>query len=162
MNHRSAEPCTMVVFGASGDLMQRKLLPALFNLHVHGLLPKQFALIGVSRKALTDESFRDLMTSSIERFCTQQLDRAAWETFLPRIRHCAGDFRDGATHGRLGQMLSESCAAHGTGESVLFYLATPPDMFAPIVRLLGESGLAREERGGWRRVIVDQAEGRFE
>ncbi len=160
MNHRSAEPCAMVVFGASGDLMRRKLLPALFNLHLHGLLPQQFALVGVSRKELTDEAFRTLMTESIERFCTQALDRSAWEDFRQRIRHCTGDLREGATHGRLGQVLSELAEERGTGENALFYLATPPDMFAPIVRLLGDSGLAREERGGWRRVIVEKPFGR--
>jgi glucose-6-phosphate 1-dehydrogenase len=153
---RPADPCTMVVFGAAGDLMRRKLLPALFNLEVHGQLPKQFAVIGISRKELDDEAFRALMEENVRLFSGQRLDEASWTSFRQRLHHCVGEFRDPAAYQALSQKLGTVQQEHGTGPNVLFYLATPPDFFAPIVEQLGQAGLARQDRQSWRRVIIEK------
>jgi glucose-6-phosphate 1-dehydrogenase len=156
VNERPADPCTMVVFGAAGDLMRRKLLPALFNLEVHGQLPAQFAVVGVSRKPLDDEAFRQVLEENARQFSGQRLDEAAWANFRRRLHHCTGEFRDAETYARLGETLRAVQAEHSTGPNLLFYLATPPEFFAPIVRRLGASGLSTEDKESWRRVIVEK------
>jgi glucose-6-phosphate 1-dehydrogenase len=160
MLERPADPCALVIFGATGDLTKRKLLPSLYNLRVNRLLPRDFALVGVVRKACDDDGFRELMTKDLHQFATAPVDDRLWQDFGSRLHCVSGDTDDPATYRRLAERLAELDREHDTAGNVLFYLATPPDAFAPIVKRLGEAGLARESDGRWRRVIVEKPFGR--
>ncbi|HTP24602.1 MAG TPA: glucose-6-phosphate dehydrogenase [Anaeromyxobacteraceae bacterium] len=154
------DPCAIVIFGATGDLTKRKLLPSLYNLRVNGLLPREFAFVGVVRKPFNDETFRDLMSADVHEFATGRIDPTLWSDFRARLHCVSGDLEALETFKRLGERLTELEREHRTGGNVLFYLATPPSAFGPLVRLLGEAGLAREAGTGWRRVVVEKPFGR--
>jgi len=157
---RPSEPCAIVIFGATGDLTKRKLLPSLYNLVCNGLLPREFAFVGVARKPLDDAGFRDTMGKALHEFATRPVEASIWDDFSSRLHAVTGDLEDPGTYRRLGERLEELDREHGTGGNALFYLATPPDAFAPIVAHLGEAGLTSEERGRWRRVVVEKPFGR--
>jgi glucose-6-phosphate 1-dehydrogenase len=146
----------MVIFGATGDLTKRKLLPSLYNLFLNGLLPRDFALVGAVRRPMDDEGLREQLTAAIREFSPQPVDAASWAEFRALI-HCATcDVEKVETFRVLGERLAELDREHRTGGNALFYLATPPDAFVPNVRRLGETGLLREDAGRWRRVIVEK------
>jgi len=159
---RPGDPCLLVVFGATGDLFKRKLLPALYNLRALGLLPREVAVVAAVRRDLDDEAFRAAATADLSEFATQPVDPAVWAEFRPRLHCCAGDLEDPTTWRELSDRLAILDVQYGTQGNVLFYLATPPEAFAPIVARLGEAGLARgrEGVGGWRRVVVEKPFGR--
>jgi len=150
----------MAVFGASGDLAQRKLIPALYNLAAQKLLPDGFAVVGVSRRALTDAEFRRKVLTGIEDFVPKPVDAATLNWLAERLHYMAGDAADHAAYGRHGEALARLDKARGAGGNNLFYLATAPEFFGPIARRLGAAGLSREERGAWRRVVVEKPFGR--
>jgi glucose-6-phosphate 1-dehydrogenase len=151
-----ADPCAIVIFGVTGDLARRKLLPTLYDLWVNGLLPRDFALIGFVRKPMDDEALRDLLSAAVREFATRHIDPARWAEFRARIHCVAGDAERPETFRALGERLAELDREHRTGGNALFYLATPPEAFAPLVRRLGETGLVREDAGHWRRVVVEK------
>ena len=153
---RPAPPCTFVIFGAAGDLTKRKLLPALYNLKAAGLLPRRFAIVGVTRKEKTHEEFREEQTKDIHEFATQRIDEALWDELRGCLYYQAGEFTDPATYTKLEALLKEVSKTHGTGDNVLFYLATPPEFFGEIVKRLGETGLSRQGAGAWRHVVVEK------
>jgi glucose-6-phosphate 1-dehydrogenase len=153
---RVADPCCLVIFGASGDLTHRLLLPALYNLGVAGLLPEAFALIGVARSEQTSAAFRDDLAKSLPKFATRQIDQCVAERLLGCVAYVQGDPEDEATYRKLGDELARIERERGTKGNRLFYLATPPAAFAPIGTHLGQSGLAREENGAWRRVVIEK------
>jgi glucose-6-phosphate 1-dehydrogenase len=155
-----ASPCTVVIFGAAGDLTKRKLLPALYNLKTHGLLPRELAIIGVTRKPKSHEQFRQEQSKDIAEFATMPVDQRLWGELRDALYYQAGEFTDPETYSKLSVLLDEVARKHGTGGNVLFYLAVPPAFFGEIVRRLGEAGLAREEQGVWRRVIIEKPFGR--
>jgi glucose-6-phosphate 1-dehydrogenase len=157
---RPGDPCTFVVFGAQGDLTKRKLIPALYNLRGHGLLPRELAIMGFGRTSVTDDAFRKQLGSELRRFATMPVDEAAWSDFATRIYYTDGEFGDAGAYRKLAQRLREIDERHGTQGNVLFYLATPPQFFAEIVRQLGAAGLARESEGKWRRFIIEKPFGR--
>lgn len=156
---RPGDPCTIVIFGASGDLTKRKLLPALVNLKSYGLLPGEFAIIGVARRDLTTTQFRELVRREVSEL-VPTLDRRAWAELESGIYYVCGDIKQPETYQRLKAQLAETAEGHRTGGNVIFYLATPPDAFAEIVQQLGKAGLVRGEEGGWRRVVVEKPFGR--
>jgi glucose-6-phosphate 1-dehydrogenase len=148
---RPGDPCAFVVFGAMGDLTKRKLLPALHNLRANGLLPRDFAFIGVARRPLDDRSYREYAaTATREAGCGR-----ADDDFSSRVHYVKGDFEDVATFEALSSALARAAREHGTSGNALFYLATPPDQFGPIVRGLGAAGLTRQD-AGWRRVVIEK------
>jgi glucose-6-phosphate 1-dehydrogenase len=157
---RPGDPCALVIFGATGDLNKRKLLPSLYNLRANHLLPHSFAMVGVARSACDDEAFRERMSEDIRLFATGPVDPKLWADFRMRLHCASGDPEDPATYVRLADRLAELDREHQTGGNVLFYLATPPNAFGPIVERLGTVGLLREEKGRWRRVIVEKPFGR--
>jgi glucose-6-phosphate 1-dehydrogenase len=157
---RPAPPAAVVIFGAAGDLTKRKLLPALYNLKAHGLLPRELAVVGVARKEKSHEQFRDEQSRDIREFATTAVDGALWAELRDAMYYLAGDFSDPATYSQLANLLGDVAKRHGTGGNVLFYLATPPGFFGEVVRRLGEAGLLREERDSWRRVIIEKPFGR--
>jgi len=157
---RPPRPCTIVIFGAAGDLTKRKLLPALYNLKANGLLPRELSIVGIARKPMSHEQFRQGQSKDIAEFATMPVEEKLWTELREALYYQAGEFSDPAVYTRLATLLDEVARLHGTGGNVLFYLATPPDFFGEIVRRLGEAGLTREEHGAWRRVVIEKPFGR--
>src|SRR5208337_141004 len=153
---RRGDPCIMVIFGATGDLTKRKLVPALYNL-LHGkLLPENFAVLGLSVDAVGSDAFRDQLSKEIKEFATVTVETDLWDWFAKRLYYLQGDFRDPATYSKLKGMLAGVDREQGTPGNYLFYLATTPIFFGEIVRQLGRAGLTNEEGGRWRRVIIEK------
>ena len=153
---RPADPCTLIIFGASGDLTHRLLLPALYNLAVSGLLPEAFALIGVARSESTSEAFRDDLAKSLPKFATRDIDARVVKKLLDCVAYVQGEPDDAATYKKIAHELSGIESKRATEGNRLFYLATPPAAFTPIGCHLGQSGLAREDNGAWRRVVIEK------
>jgi glucose-6-phosphate 1-dehydrogenase len=156
---RPGDPCIMVIFGASGDLTKRKLIPALYNLAKDNLLSKEFALVGFARNDLTSEQFRDMIGKEIGEYATTKVDPDLWHWFSRRIYYITGAFDDAEAYGKLRDLLVQIDKEHGTRGNYFYYLATAPNFFAPIVKQLGAAGLVTEEKG-WRRVIIEKPFGR--
>ncbi|MBI3328922.1 MAG: glucose-6-phosphate dehydrogenase [Nitrospinae bacterium] len=154
-HERPGDPCTMIIFGASGDLTKRLLLPSIYNLACDGLLPHNFAIIGTARPDMTNEAFRDQMSEDIRRFATRDFNEAIWDEFVRNLYYLPGDFDDPAAYQRLAQCVRDVDAKHQTLGNHLFYLAVPPVVFSLIAHHLGVAGLAREEKG-WSRLIVEK------
>src|ERR1700757_3802967 len=150
---KAAGPCAMVIFGASGDLTKRKLVPALFNLAKVNLLPKNFMVVGVAHDELTQEQFRDQATQFL---ATADRKTEAWDWFGQRFLYERGSFADASTFSLLVDRLKKVDEEFKTGGNYLFYLATAPRFFAQIVQQLGAAGLSNEEQGRWRRVVIEK------
>ena len=155
-----ADPCVMVIFGAAGDLTKRKLIPALYNLAKANLLSREIAIIGVGRDAFTNETYRAEINGHAQEYASGELDPDLWDWFQHRLYYVQGEFDDAATYQRLQTQLEEANKNHNTHGNYLYYLATPPTFFATIVKQLGDSGLAKECDGQWRRVIIEKPFGR--
>jgi glucose-6-phosphate 1-dehydrogenase len=153
---RAGDPCAIVIFGASGDLTKRKLIPALYNLTSYALLPDKFTIIGVARQDWSDEAFRDQLGKDLARLGTQPVDPKVWNYFRRRMSFCSGDFSDDKTYECLKGSLERSEKEFGTGGNVLFYFSIQPDLFALVARKLAEHGLTKQENGRWRRVIIEK------
>ena len=123
---RPGDPCVMVIFGASGDLTKRKLIPALYNLAKDNLLSKEFALVGFARNELTSEQFRDEIGKEIGEFATTTIDPDLWHWFSRRIYYLSGDFADPNAYKALGELLEQIDKEHGTRGNYFYYLATAP------------------------------------
>src|SRR5262245_58547058 len=135
---RVAPPAVLVVFGASGDLTSRKLMPAIEQLALRRLLPAAFAVVGVARTEMHDDDFRDLMRAAVEKAGGGGDEaRHVWDAFSGAFRYVSGDYADDSTYTRLREVLDEVDAERGTGGNRLYYLATPPNTFPMIVRHLG-------------------------
>ena len=152
---RAADPCCFVVFGASGDLTRRLLVPALYNLAAAGLLREAFCVVGVGRTQLSTEAFRKHLETGLREFATQAVDSAIAAKLLACVTYLAGEAESSETYKQLGAELARIENARHTAGNRLFYLATPPAAFAPIGTRLGQTGLAREADGAWRRVIFE-------
>jgi glucose-6-phosphate 1-dehydrogenase len=155
--HRG-DPCAMVIFGASGDLTKRKLVPALYNLAKDHLLAKEFALIGFARNDMSTEAFRNKLTAEIKQFATTDVDNDLWHWFFERIYYVQGGFGDPQAYQRLKQQLATVERDHGA-KNCFYYLATAPGFFSPIVQQLGAAKMT-DETTGWRRVIIEKPFGR--
>jgi len=153
---RLAPPCAMVIFGATGDLTKRKLIPALYNLVNDELLPDEFAVVGIGRSPLSEEEFRQHMADDLRQFATVEVDEAKLDWLLRRLRYVAGDLEDTETFRQLDKELAKVDAELGTGGNYLYYLAVPPSLFCDYIYRLGEAGLIREDEGKWRRVIIEK------
>ena len=151
-----AGPCAIIIFGASGDLTKRKLFPALCNLVVGGLLPEDFAIIGVGRTEWSDNDFQQQMREAVSEFATQKLDPAVWTNIEQRLRYCQGAYTEPGTYQKLKTMLAESDTKQHTGGNALFYLSVPPVSFAPIAQQLHENGLLKETPPVWRRLVIEK------
>jgi len=149
---RAAGPCVFVLFGAAGDLAKRKLVPALFNLVKAKLLPANFAVVGVSVDDLSEEDFRKQITGFLQ--AGDHDSEQQW--FRQRLLYQRGDFADANTFTKLRERLTAVDLELKTEANYLFYLATAPKFFSPIVQQLGKAGLASEENGRWRRVVIEK------
>ncbi|MBK6749596.1 MAG: glucose-6-phosphate dehydrogenase [Acidobacteria bacterium] len=154
---RSADPCVMVIFGATGDLTKRKLLPALYNLAKEDFLPHTFAIIGVGRQEITTEDFRAQVLANYHEFLPHPPDAKLLKWFEERVYYTGGDFdEDKKLFGDLKAMIGDVCTAHQIPENYFFYLATPPALFADVTGKIVKSGLGKEENGHWRRFIFEK------
>ncbi len=151
-----ASPCAIAIFGAAGDLTKRLLIPALYNLAKSGLLPEKFAIIGVAHTELSSDEFRDSMSRDIKEFATQEVDPQVWNWIKERLDYLQGDFEDPNTYQQLQKKLSEVDNQQGTSGNYLFYLATSPNFFLPIVQGLGKAELTTQKDERWRRVIIEK------
>jgi glucose-6-phosphate 1-dehydrogenase len=139
---RPAPPCALVIFGASGDLTHRKLIPALFDLFQAGLISKHFAVLGFSRSALSNEDFRRTAREGLEHFTAGGIvSEKAWEEFSACLHYTPGQFDQPASYELLRERLEKIDAAHGTQGNRIFYLATPPELFKTINAQLGDAKL---------------------
>jgi len=153
----------MVIFGASGDLTRRKLLPALYNLLLDGLLPRPLAVVGASRRALADEEFAAAMQAGVERHSRRGLDPERWNELGPAISFCTVEEGNPESYRTLAGHLESVENEHGLPGNRLFYLATPPSAFPGIVEGLGRAGLQRPGReGAWSRIVLEKPIGHDE
>jgi glucose-6-phosphate 1-dehydrogenase len=151
-----APPCTLVIFGATGDLTKRLLVPSLCHLRHAGLLLDHFAVLGVGRSPMTDEQFRTRLDEDVRNLDSAKVAPEDWDWLLSRCHYLAGAFDDTRTFEALALRLEKISAAHGTGGNVLFYLAIPAQNFANVVARLGQVRLLEEVPGRWRRVIIEK------
>ncbi len=148
------EPCAFVIFGASGDLTKRKLIPALYNLATEDWLPEPFAILGLAVDKLTTESFRASLSTDIEGFLGAKPDPDIWKNLAGRIEYAQGNFKDPA----VGRALAQALKTKGFKNAV-FYFAVPPTLIGPIAENLGQAGLM-DQAQGFRRVVVEKPFGR--
>jgi glucose-6-phosphate 1-dehydrogenase len=151
-----ADPCVMVIFGASGDLTRRKLIPALYNLAKSQLLSRDFAVVGISRSPMSSEDYRKKVSEDMKKFATGDVDPDLWEWFVRRMFYMSGNFDEKETYARIKQQLEKIDKELSTQGNYFYYLATAPDAFGPIVESLAEAGLMRQDKGHWRRVIIEK------
>jgi glucose-6-phosphate 1-dehydrogenase len=161
---RVPAPCSMVIFGASGDLTRRKLVPALYSLARDRQLPPAFNVVGVARRDLGTAPFRAQMRASSDQFARRRpVEDALWATFADGIHYSAGTFEDLATYERLKGLFDQLDARRGTSGNRVFYLSTPPSEYPTIISMLGKSGLVKKdarEGAPFTRVIIEKPFGR--
>jgi len=151
-----APPSVFVIFGGGGDLTKRKLIPALYNLASRGLLPKNFAVVGVDRSTESTEAYHEYLEEQVPPFIGDQLDRDQWEAFKKRVYSHRLDFLDDQGYAGLAETLAEVDKAQGTPGNYLFYMATPPSFFGRIAKRLKAAGLADVDGSNWRRLIIEK------
>ncbi len=152
-------PCGIVVFGASGDLAQRKIIPALYRLCLDKLLPDDFFVLGAARTKLADEQFRQLMTGVLREAFPQDFANESCQTFVQKLYYAPLDYGDVNAYGTLAARLRLLEEKHGTLGNRIFYLAIPPTLYETVVLNLGEAGLSRGE-GGYSHVVIEKPLGR--
>jgi glucose-6-phosphate 1-dehydrogenase len=157
---RTVEPATVVIFGATGDLTHRKLLPALYNLAVEQPLPPQFSIVGVARRPFSHEEFRAQALEAVNTHSRlRPVSPSVWETFSQGLFYCQSQFGDVHGYERLGELLDQIDRERGTGGNRIFYLATQPSFYPTIADLLTLSGVSRRSREGepgWSRVVIEK------
>ena len=161
---KPAPACVLVIFGVTGDLTHRLLMPALYNLSRWKLLPEHFAIIGLGRRQMSVDDVRDDLTKTMlgfvadkgGEFSADTLDEDAWNKVISRMDYIVGDVDDPAIYQDLSRRIKAAQTAHDTGGNVLFYLAVAAQFFGSVVRRLGEEGLNREADGAWKRVIIEK------
>ena len=153
---KKPEPCCFVIFGATGDLAHRLVIPALYNLAASDLLPDRLCVVGVTRKAMSNEALRDSLMKGLRQFATRPVEDATAKRLLECVTCIAADPGEPASFDRMRKRLDELEDARNTGGNRLFYLATPPDAFTPIARELGHTGMLRQEGDAWRRLVIEK------
>ena len=149
------DPCVMVIFGASGDLTKRKLIPALYNLARESLLSRHFAVIGFARRPMSNEEFRKKISQEIKEFATSPVDPELWDRFVKQLYYLPGDVQDANSFRELQSVLAQIDKEHGTRGNYFYYLATAPEYFSPVVQKLHAAGLTQEQSDRWRRIIIE-------
>jgi glucose-6-phosphate 1-dehydrogenase len=150
---RTPDPCALVIFGASGDLTHKKLMPALYALMVRRLLPPRFAIIGVARTEADDDAFRKDMKEAVKQHARDDFRDDVWEELAANMRYVATDFADEGGENKLEQLVDELDKENNLGGNRVYYLAVPPVAFATIVDVLGKR---RSNAKGWTRLIVEK------
>jgi glucose-6-phosphate 1-dehydrogenase len=149
---RTPDPCALVIFGASGDLTQKKLFPALYSLAFRNLLPARFAVVGVARTEESDEDFKARMKEAVQKHGRDEFRDDVWEKVAEGLRYVATDFADETGENRVADVLNELDEERKLDGNRVYYLAIPPAVFATVVTALGE----RRSTKGWTRLIVEK------
>ena len=150
------EPCTIVIFGASGDLTARKLVPAFYHLCMEKQMPPAFRIIGFARREKTDESWRNELRAALDQFSrTKPVNETVWRKFAANLFYCRGDLTEAADYKKLEEMLV-SFGESPLRENLLFYLATLPSQFGEVVEQLHRAGLLHKNGYGWQRIVVEK------
>ena len=155
-NQKQPDPCSFVIFGVTGDLTHRLVIPALYNLEASGLLPDRFCVVGVARKGMSNDDLRGSLMQGLRKFATRPVEDAIAKRLLECVTSIEADPREPSSFDAMRQRLEKLEADRSTGGNRLFYLATPPSAFAPISRELGRTGLLKEANGAWRRLVVEK------
>jgi glucose-6-phosphate 1-dehydrogenase len=154
---RVAEPCVVVIFGASGDLTKRKLVPALYNLAQERLIPSELAVIGMARTEMSDDEFRNQLKEALTSIGGEaKIDETLWQSFSQKIHYMQGDFGDAASFEKLKEKLTVIDKEDGTRGNRLFYLSTAPQFFSVVANQLKDAGMNKPQEGSWVRVIVEK------
>jgi glucose-6-phosphate 1-dehydrogenase len=150
------QPCAVVIFGATGDLTHRKLVPALYNIAADGELPPAVAVVGFARRPKTDDEFRKEMEEATRKFSRQTVRDEIWEGFAKSLYYHQSEFGDEAGYQKLAARLDRLDKESGTRGNRLFYFATSPEQFETIVENLKKAGLNKAREGSWARVILEK------
>ena len=158
----ASDPCAVVLFGASGDLAKRKVIPALFDLAAHNSLGSRYALVGFARTPMSDDSFRSALGEAAKTMSELgPVDPAKWDDFASNLFYSPGDYSDQQAYAQLARRLAELDAQKNLGGNRLFYLSTPPEVYPDIVEQLGRAGLSRPANSkSWVRIIIEKPFGR--
>jgi len=146
----------LVIFGVTGDLTHRLVIPALYNLAAADLLPERFCVVGIARKGTSGDVLRDSLLKGLRQFATRPVDDATAHRLLECVTSIEADPRDPASFDGMRARLEKLETNRSTGGNRLFYLATPPNAFTPIAKELGRTGMLKEENGAWRRLVVEK------
>jgi glucose-6-phosphate 1-dehydrogenase len=152
---KKPDPCSFVIFGVTGDLAHRLVVPSLYNLAANELLPDNFCIVGIARKGMSSQELTESLTKGLHQFATRKVDDAIAERLLSCVTCIEADPSDPASFDAMRDQLDKLEAARKTGGNRLFYLATPPNAFLPISKELGRTGMLAEN-GSWRRLIVEK------
>jgi glucose-6-phosphate 1-dehydrogenase len=158
----TSEPCAIVLFGASGDLAKRKVIPAMYDLAQHNSLGERYGIVGFARTPMTDESFRSTVSEAAKTISeVGPIDPAKWDAFSSSLYYSPGDYSDPDAYAKLAKRLSELDSEKKLNGNRLFYLSTPPEVYRDIVEQLGRSGLSKPSApGSWVRIIIEKPFGR--
>ncbi len=159
----TANPCAIVIFGASGDLARRKLIPALYEMAREKLLPENFALVGYSRTEMTDDEYRKECREAVQSFArTKPVDQQVWSRIEKATYYISGEYGSDESHKKLAMKLREMDDKYGTAGNRLFYLSTPPTTFEPIINCLGRCHphYTSADGKGWQRIVIEKPFGR--
>ncbi len=153
---RIAGPCGMVIFGVTGDLARKKVMPAIYDLANRGLLPPNFALVGFARRDWADQDFAKIVHDSVKEHSRTEFHEDVWQQLSEGIRFVAGDLADDAAFDQLAAVLGDLDNLRGTGGNHAFYFSIPPRFFPVVVQQLKRSGLSDSATGAWRRVVIEK------
>ncbi len=153
---RIAGPCSMVLFGVTGDLARKKLLPAIYDLANRGLLPPGFSLVGFARRDWADQDFGKIVYEAVKERARTPFREEVWRTLAEGIRFVPGTFDDDAAFDLLAATVADLDEQRGTGGNHAFYLSIPPGSFATVSQQLERSGLSQPQTGSWRRVVIEK------
>ncbi|MDX6284280.1 MAG: glucose-6-phosphate 1-dehydrogenase [Kribbellaceae bacterium] len=153
---RIAGPCSLVIFGVTGDLARKKLMPAVYDLANRGLLPPGFALVGFARRDFTNQDFAQIVHDSVKEHARTPFREEVWQQLAEGFRFVPGDLTDDEAFKRLKETVDELDVNRGTGGNHAFYLSIPPGLFPQVVQQLNEHGLTKEAPGSWRRVVIEK------
>ena len=153
---KKPDSCAFVIFGVTGDLTHRLVMPSLYNLAAAGLLPEKFCVVGVARTGTSNDALRDSLLKGLRQYATRPVDDAVAARLLECVTSIEADPSDPASFDAMKEKLEKLEANRSTGGNRLFYLATPPSAFAPIARELGRVGMLKEDGGAWRRLVVEK------
>ena len=153
---RIAGPCGLVLFGVTGDLARKKLMPAIYDLANRGLLPPGFSLVGFARRDWADQDFGQIVHDSVRDHARTPFREDVWKSLAEGIRFVPGTFDDDAAFDTLAATVHDLERSRGTGGNLAFYLSIPPGFFAQVCQQLDRSGLAHSDGQSWRRVVIEK------
>ncbi|MCU1665850.1 MAG: glucose-6-phosphate dehydrogenase, partial [Pseudonocardia sp.] len=153
---RIAGPCSLVIFGVTGDLSRKKLMPAIYDLANRGLLPPGFALTGFARRDWDTQDFGQIVYDAVKQYARTPFRQSVWDRLAEGFRFVSGSFDDDDAFDQLEQTVRELDRERGTGGNHAFYLSIPPSAFPVVLKQLARSGLAQQDGDQWRRVVIEK------